>query len=103
MNQRKTQIHWIRPVAYVSGDANYTTLHYPDGSKLLVSMTIARVTSRLQLVRIHKQFAVNPAYAWCNLEAVVQLAGLDIKLNVARRRVRAVREALPHEPTNLNG
>ncbi|AUD06745.1 LytTR family transcriptional regulator DNA-binding domain-containing protein [Spirosoma pollinicola] len=97
----KLRIDWKRPVAYVSGDENYTTLHYPDGSTLLVAYTVSWVTTKLNLLRIHNRISVNRAYVygWIRHDARTMAVGVTMStfiksLEVARRRVAYVEEQL---------
>lgn len=54
--------HLPREVAYLSGNGNYTWVHYSDGGKVLRSFTIKRLMNGpySSFIRIHKNFAINP-------------------------------------------
>jgi len=57
-------IEFIVPenIVYVSGENNYSVLHFKDGSKLMVSKTLSAVENMLAnytFLRIHKSFLLN--------------------------------------------
>ncbi|QHV99321.1 LytTR family transcriptional regulator DNA-binding domain-containing protein [Spirosoma endbachense] len=95
-------IHINKPVVYLTGDTNYTRIHYTDGSQELISFTIKLMVVRvLNLIRIHKRMAINPLFLVDvqlsnsrRATVLMRCGNTEIELVVGRRRITEVREAL---------
>lgn len=60
--RRKMPVHRI---VWLEGEGNYTTLHFADGTQLMVSLTLKKLESRLSprvFVRPHKKNIINLLY-----------------------------------------
>ncbi|GAB3493672.1 hypothetical protein GCM10027341_09230 [Spirosoma knui] len=52
----------IDSVVWLEGDANYTRVHYQDGSFSLVSQPLQWFETQLNFIRVHKSAIINPLY-----------------------------------------
>lgn len=96
------RVNWSKHPAYLVGTGNYTWLHYPDGTKNLVSITLKHVLPRFSdLVLVAKGRAVNLEYvATYRLKpasgrdamALVMRDGLEI--GVSRRKQTSIKQLI---------
>ncbi|WP_162387124.1 LytTR family DNA-binding domain-containing protein [Spirosoma endbachense] len=95
----------LRPntqIVYLRGSVQYTYIYYEDGQVDLMSYSIKRLSAlRPNLLRVHKGYAVNPAYIvnirHANLrdtDLTVQLNNKQIIIPVSRRQAKVVISAL---------
>lgn len=52
----------INSVVWLEGEANYTRVHYQDGSFSLVTQPLQWFETQLNFIRVHKSSIVNPLY-----------------------------------------
>lgn len=95
-------VNKTKPVAYLTGDGNYTTLHYTDGTTALSSRTLKDVmTWQPGLLRISKSVAINPAFVSAHtphnsrsLTVELKVNGQVIRFETSRRKVTPTEHAL---------
>ncbi len=93
-NQLPDYLHCI---THLSGDTNYTYVHFCDRPSVLFSNTLAMCAAELPgFVRIHRKYAVNPAFVTAALLTghQTELIVNGTSLPVSRRQVSLVRKAL---------
>lgn len=87
----------IDDIIWCQGDSNYTHFHLKNSQKITVSKTLKEYDELLSdkdFVRVHKSYLVNLKHvAGISRDDKLQLPG-PIELEVAKRRVREVRERL---------
>lgn len=89
-------------ILYLSGNGNYTNVHYANARSVLLPRTIHLCAAELpHFVRIHKKYAVNPQYVadskMINPKMAEVLTGA-VWLPVSRRRLRDVMNLLQPDP-----
>lgn len=52
----------INSIVWLEGEANYTRVHYHDGSFTMVTQSLQWFEYRLSFVRVHRSAIVNPHY-----------------------------------------
>lgn len=94
----------VDQILYLLGDGNYTQIIYTDLTLDIFSLTIRVCVERQPaLLRIHKQYAVNPKHVirfnrMSKQDATVTLSN-GLALPVARRRIEQVRQQLTDQLT----
>ncbi|GAB3780670.1 hypothetical protein GCM10028818_33320 [Spirosoma horti] len=102
MPKHSKHIDRTKPVAYLQGDGNYTTLHYPDGKTVLASTTLKKVSAWYpHIIQVRKGIAINPTYVVSynrysakGLTVHLEFANTRITFEASRRRVASVEEAV---------
>jgi DNA-binding LytR/AlgR family response regulator len=83
-------------ITYLSGEQNYTRVHFMQGKDLLLSRTLSACADELPtFIRIHKKYLVNPQCIRQVLTADPKKASLlldTVELPISRRRVKEVLE-----------
>jgi hypothetical protein len=75
-------------VEYLTSSSNYTYIYLMDGTRLLSSHNLGRITTHLALTRIHKRFSVNKAHISKVKEgAIVMKSGFVVAPSRRMRRV----------------
>lgn len=75
-------------VEYLTSASNYTYIYLMDGTRLLSSHNLGRLTTHLALTRIHKRFSVNKAHISKVKEgAIVMKSGFVVAPSRRMRRV----------------
>lgn len=95
-----SRINWNAHVVYAVASGNYTTLHFRNGTSVLVSYTLKLVQERFSdLIRVHKNAAVRRDFIKrfrhtpAEREMVIWLKD-GTALDVARRRSREIAQLL---------
>ncbi|MCE7067457.1 LytTR family DNA-binding domain-containing protein [Dyadobacter sp. CY326] len=95
------KITWVeaRDITHLEGEGNYTYIHTRQGKKHLVSKTLKVVTEilRVDFIRIHKSYIVNPMHVTAQLEPDKLLLSCGRKVPIARRRMREIQELVAGE------
>lgn len=102
MPQIYKKIDRTKPVAYLQGDGNYTTIHYPDGTTALASLTFKLIRAWYpDIIQVRKGVAVNPKYIVSynrysvkGLRVHLEFAGTRIVFEASRRSVDRVERAI---------
>jgi DNA-binding LytR/AlgR family response regulator len=90
-------------VLYLEGSGNYTIIHFNDGRKQIVTMTLMLVADQLpDLIRVHKSYAVSvPGIGnirWvgklANKRVLVLTMRNKVRIAVARRKANEIAPAL---------
>ncbi len=97
--KRNELIYHKHRIAYLSGDGNYTLVHFVDSPHQMFAATLYLCLEELPgFIRIHRKYAVNPAFVSAaegnNLTAVVTVNGEQ--LPISRRLAKSVFLALNH-------
>ncbi|GAB3779696.1 hypothetical protein GCM10028818_30680 [Spirosoma horti] len=53
---------FIQSIMWLEGDANYTRVHFQDGSIKLITQSLHWFEKNLDFVRVHRSAIINPAY-----------------------------------------
>lgn len=109
MPQTSKHLDRTKPVAYLQGDGNYTTLYYPDGTKRLASTTLKKVSTWYpHMLRINKNVAINPAYvvrydrhSAKRLTVHLDVGKTRLTFEASRRCVASVEEAILDQVADL--
>jgi len=84
-------------IVYVSGENNYSVLHFSDGKKLIVSKTLSTVEKTLEnytFLRIHKSYLLNLQHIVRYVKAdggYIEVVGGD-QLSVSRTKRAVIKE-----------
>lgn len=90
-------------VVYLEGSGNYTIIHFDDGQKELVAMTLSLIARQLPtLVRVHKSYAIAATgvgnIRWVgkviNKRVLVLTMRNSVRITVARRKEAEVAPVL---------
>ncbi|QKZ11322.1 LytTR family DNA-binding domain-containing protein [Spirosoma sp. KUDC1026] len=81
-------------IALLTGDVNYTFIHFVDAPQLVICKTLKECTEQLQnFIRIHKRYAINPKYIEKVIVADQEKASVYIggkSVPISRRRTKEV-------------
>lgn len=102
MPKTSKHIDRTKPVAYLQGDGNYTSMYYPDGSTRLASTTLKKISAWYpDMIQVRKGVAINPEYIVSynrysakGLTVHLEFAGRTITFEASRRRVASVEEVI---------
>jgi DNA-binding LytR/AlgR family response regulator len=85
-------------ITHLSGEANYTRVHFINHKDVLVCRTVSQCQEEVPaFVRIHKKYLVNPSFVSKAVVARAKSAYVLIgqqELPISRRRTKDVLEAL---------
>lgn len=85
-------------ISHIIGEANYSHVHFVDGSRTLFSRTLKTFeVEHAYLIRASKQLLVNPdsITAWQSSGVnTIQIDVAGVQYSVSRRRAKAVMEQL---------
>lgn len=98
------RLDYSQPITHAVGADNYSILHYPDGSSILIAHTLLKMEKAFGLLRIHHGTAINTDY-------VARLGGrgraLTVKMQdgtelpIGRRRAAEIKQKLTQSPTPI--
>ncbi len=54
----------VQSIVWLEGDANYTRVHYQNGTYMLISQPLRWFEPRLDFLRVHRSAIVNPAFVY---------------------------------------
>ncbi|QKZ14326.1 LytTR family DNA-binding domain-containing protein [Spirosoma sp. KUDC1026] len=91
-------IDLIDRIIYLSGEANYTRVHFLQDKDLIVCKTLSQCVDQLPgFIRLHKQHAINPRFlkrvTIVDSKSAHVLIG-DKQLPISRRRLKDVMEQI---------
>lgn len=85
-------------ILFFEADVNYTTIHFINGKKICVAITIKSFEERFKsfnFCRVHKTYLVNMAFASClSMPENSLLLTNKLEISVSRRRLEDVRKIL---------
>lgn len=53
---------FVQSIMWLEGDANYTRVHFQDGSIKLITQSLHWFEKNLDFIRVHRSAIINPAY-----------------------------------------
>ncbi|WP_461139253.1 LytTR family transcriptional regulator DNA-binding domain-containing protein [Spirosoma pomorum] len=91
-------IKLAQTITHLSGEANYTRVHFTNHKDLLLCRTVSQCQQELpDFIRIHKRYLINPSFVSKAVVTDARSAHVLIRdhpLPISRRRLKDVLEAI---------
>lgn len=88
-------------VEYLKSDVNYTYIHLIDGTWLLSSHNLGKVTMRLQLTRVHNRVSINSLHISSIKNGVIQMKSGYV-ISPSRRKKGVISTLTPRKGKKRN-
>jgi two-component system LytT family response regulator len=95
----------VKRIVWCEGDSNYTHLHLSDQSRITASKTLKEFEEMLpeaEFLRVHKSHMVNIAFVNTITRDGQLLMNNDFKLEVAKRRLKEVKQLIENRNNSTN-
>ncbi|WP_052731079.1 LytR/AlgR family response regulator transcription factor [Spirosoma radiotolerans] len=89
----------VQSITWLEGDANYTRVHFQDGSIKLITQSLHWFEKNLDFVRVHRSAIINPSY----VQEFSQKKGRSGWIRLAdNTRIPVSRDRLEYTATQLS-
>lgn len=99
MSRIYDKLDYTKPLAYITGEGNYTNLFYRDKTTLTTSFVMQKIINKYpELVRISKHVAVNPRNTLWRFNksttsyVIIWVSTKRVRFPIARRRYSELKQ-----------